>query len=366
MPDHHESQRLGLDTPIERRDLLNSTLLAAGSLLLGSSTPLELLAREDWTGYGGVGDYATSNGNTWEIVTAGHQIRDRVFDSQSHPAIDTREEYDCVVVGGGISGLAAALLLQRKSAKSKTCLVLDNHPVFGGEAKRNEFQVDGRRLIAHQGSAACFPPLADSFLSAFYDSVKIDWAKFRYQQWTGPEPEMQIETAPYPVGGRTSGLFFGSRFGHPEGLWLIDPWGKRLEGAPIPDRARSELLQMRENDRRPFSTHRYQPKTHRDAASRHLDSITLEQHLTETYGLSAATIRTFLSPITGGGSGIGPDVLSGYAEYAPDVLLPWRYDEGAQMFPGGNTGRGAAHVEAAHAGYNFRPSDDGRHLSRRH
>ena len=95
---------------------------------------------------------------------------------------------------------------------------------------------------------------------------------------------------------------------------------------------------MRENDRRPFSTHQYQPKTHGDAASRHLDSITLEQHLTETYGLSAATIRTFLSPITGGGSGIGPDVLSGYAEYAPDVLLPWRYDQGAQMFPGGNTG----------------------------
>ncbi len=95
---------------------------------------------------------------------------------------------------------------------------------------------------------------------------------------------------------------------------------------------------MRDVDRKPFSTHRYQPKEHGDAASRHLDSITLEQHLMETYGLSADTIRTFLSPVTGGGSGLGADVLSGYADYAADVLLPWDYKEGAQMFPGGNAG----------------------------
>ena len=95
---------------------------------------------------------------------------------------------------------------------------------------------------------------------------------------------------------------------------------------------------MRSADRKPFSTHQYQPKQHGDEASRHLDSITIEQHLQEKYGLSPETVRTFLSPITGGGSGLGADVLSAYCDYAPDVLLPWKYDEGAQMFPGGNTG----------------------------
>lgn len=329
---------LGLNAPIERRDLLNSTLLAAGAALLQSVAPFKLLAEEDWTGYGGIGDYASSNGNTHAVMMAGHQIRDGRFHRNSSPVLETGESFDCVVVGGGISGLSAALFINRSGGAKKSCLVIDNHPVFGGEAKRNEFNVDGQRLMAHQGSAACFPPLTGTPLAEFYDSVGIDWKRFTYQQWSGSRPAVPLETAPYPVGGATSGFFFGKKFGHPEGEWLIDPWGKQLVGSPIPEQARRELLNMRSADRQPFSAHRFQPKVHGDEASRHLDSITLEQHLMATYGLSSETVRTYLSPITGGGSGLGADALSGYAEYAPDVLLPWKYEEGAQMFPGGNTG----------------------------
>ena len=329
---------LGLNTPIDRRDLLNSSLLAAGGILLNAVSPIELLGQEDWTGYGGIGDYANSNGNTHDVMKAGHQIRDRVFNNKLASAVDTGEEFDCVIVGGGMSGLAAALLFQRQAGQSKTCVVIDDHPIFGGEAKRNEFEVDGQKLMIHQGSAACFPPLPNTFLSEFYDSIGIDWNDFHYQTWSGAKPAMKLETAPYPVGGATSGFFFGAKFGHPEGMWLIDPWGNQLKGAPILQRTRQELLRMKSTDRQPFSEHRYQPKEHGDAASRHLDSITLEQHLMEAYGLSAETIRTFLSPIQGGGSGLGPDVLSAYCEYAPDVLLPWQYEKGAQMFPGGNAG----------------------------
>ena len=324
---------LGLDTPIERRDFLGSTLIAAGAVLMNSDMPLQALSQEDWTGYGGVGDYATSNGNTYAVMMAGHQIRDHAFSASAQPISDTGEAFDCVVVGGGISGLSAALFFARTANGRKTCLVLDNHPVFGGEAKRNELNVDGQRLIGHQGSAACFPPLEGSFLAEFYDSVGIQWPQFQYQRWSGSQPELKLQTAPYPVGGPTSGFFFGERFGRPQGEWLIDPWGKALAGAPISEQARRELLSMRNADRKPFSEHRFQPKIHGDEASRHLDSITLEKHLMETYGLSEETIRTFLSPITGGGSGLGPDVLSGYTEYAADVLLPWKYQDGAQMFP---------------------------------
>ena len=81
------------------------------------------------------------------------------------------------------------------------------------------------------------------------------------------------------------------------------------------------------------------PKVEGDAISRYLDSITLEQHYMEQFGLSRETVRTFLSPVEGGGSGLGPDALSAYSEYAFEMLRPLADEAGGtdQMFPGGNT-----------------------------
>jgi hypothetical protein len=138
---------------ITRRDFLGSTLLASGAVLLNGMTPRELLAQaDDFTGYGGVGEYKNSNGNTWPVLEAGHTIRDGTYDPLPKDIIDTGETYDCVIIGGGISGLAAALFFQRQAGSKVKSLILENHPIFGGEAKQNEFLVDGRRLIAHQGS----------------------------------------------------------------------------------------------------------------------------------------------------------------------------------------------------------------------
>jgi spermidine dehydrogenase len=327
---------------ISRRDFLGSTLLASGSLLLEGLTPAQLLAAKDvFTGYGGVGEYASSNGNTFEVLTAGHNMRDHAYDADSASTIDTREIYDCVIVGGGISGIAAALFFLRRAGANKSCLILDNHPIFGGEAKQNEFEVDGKRLVAHQGSAIYLVPYPHSFMARFYDSIGLHAPKLAYQQWSGPEPAMTLSRTPYDSAGLGQGQYgfwFGAKFGQKPGIWLIDPIAKQMQGAPVPEDTRRELLRWfsgKASDESNFEPPRYEG----DEISRQLDSITLEQHIMQRYGINQETVRRFLCPVEGGGSGLGPDALSAYCNYAADLLHP--YDDGSgntvQMFPGGNT-----------------------------
>jgi spermidine dehydrogenase len=71
--------------------------------------------------------------------------------------LEPEERYDLVVVGGGISGLAAAHFYRRARPQARI-LVLDNHDDFGGHAKRNEFTVDGRLLIGYGGSQSIDSP----------------------------------------------------------------------------------------------------------------------------------------------------------------------------------------------------------------
>jgi spermidine dehydrogenase len=330
-----EDKILGMEERVSRRDFLNATLLASGGLLVGSATPLELLSADDWTGYGGVGDYRRSNGNTYEIVQAGHRIRDGEFQALPASAIATGEMYDCVIVGGGISGLAAALFFMRQAGENCKCLVLDNHPIFGGEAKGNEFEVQGHRLMAHQGSAVYFAQYPKSFISDFYQSIGLKSPKLQYQSWGHGSPEMALSRTPYDMLGRepaSYGFYFGSKFGRDPGMWLTDPWGKRLQGAPISASAREELLKWRQGPARPEKM----PQHHGDEISRQLDQVTLEEHMMKLYGISRETIRIFLSPVEGGGSGLGADAISAYADYAADVLYPNDPDGEDQMFPRGN------------------------------
>ncbi len=153
-------RELGIDTCITRRDFLNGALLGAGAMLLDLSAPAFLLGQRvpDWDGYGGVGDYARSNGNTWEVMHAAHEVRDGLYDRPAANVVETGETYDLVIVGGGISGLMAALKFQKNHKSGQKCLVLENHPIFGGEAKQNEFMVNGERLIGPQGSNAFVVP----------------------------------------------------------------------------------------------------------------------------------------------------------------------------------------------------------------
>ena len=153
-PNHDRYDRLlGMDRGITRRDFLGATLLGTGSMLLDLPAPIhgwrqqqEGMVVPDWGSYGGVGDYANSYGNTEAVIRAAHAVRTGEYRTLPDDVEDTGETYDVVVVGGGFSGLGAAYEFKRNASSNQTCLILDNHPIFGGETKRNEFVVNGRAM----------------------------------------------------------------------------------------------------------------------------------------------------------------------------------------------------------------------------
>ncbi len=188
--------QLGMHEPISRRDFIEGTLVAGAGAWLGGRMPTAPAesAPDAWTGYGGVGDYARSNGNTYDVMSVAHAMRDGKFERAIAGAEDTDEMYDLVVVGGGLSGLASAVFFQQR-ARGR-CLVLDNHAIFGGEAKRNEFVVDGQTVVAHQASAMFPVPKAGGYTARVYDMIGMDRSHFDYQRWSGPSPEMPLAQTP--------------------------------------------------------------------------------------------------------------------------------------------------------------------------
>ena len=99
--------------------------------------------------------------------------------SEWGPTTALSEEYDLVVVGGGLSGLAAAYFYQQKHGKDKKVLILDNHDDFGGHAKRNEHTIQGNTRIAYGGSQTLVDPRDGSeVVLGLFKDIGVDLERF--------------------------------------------------------------------------------------------------------------------------------------------------------------------------------------------
>ena len=87
-----------------------------------------------------------------------HSVRDGTFWETAGTPEDTHETYDLIVVGGGISGLAAAYFFRKQAGPKSRILILDNHDDFGGHARRNEFRVGNRLLLSNGGTQSIESP----------------------------------------------------------------------------------------------------------------------------------------------------------------------------------------------------------------
>ncbi|MBL8541273.1 MAG: FAD-dependent oxidoreductase [Betaproteobacteria bacterium] len=144
-----------MDRRISRRDFLSGVALGAAGLLVG---PRRLQAAEAAVGaFRLAHDYYPpaltglrgSHVGSYEVA---HALRSGELKLDAQAARDTGERYDLVVVGGGISGLAAAYYFRQAAGPDARILILDNHDDFGGHAKRNEFTVGDRTLVSFGGT----------------------------------------------------------------------------------------------------------------------------------------------------------------------------------------------------------------------
>lgn len=334
-----------MPSDITRRDFINGTLVGAGVALLRPSGPAHAAQQNSvsefsdaWTGFGGVGDYAGSNGNVASVRDAAHLIRDGRSASMVQDAEDTGEEYDAVIVGGGFSGIGAAYQLRKQFGDEKKVLILENHPVFGGEAKQNEFDVDGYRLYGPQGSNDFGPPdkqseglvadiYRDTGLPFEYDFVAQDNDQTKVRAPLEHFYGVYWEEERYDTG-----YFLGSGI---DPAWVINPRQDKLARLPWPDELKAELNRIFADKEDYYAG---------DDLDRWLDSMSYKDLLEKVMGCSAS-VTEFLDPVLAiSMGGVGADVYSAYSAKLldmPGTSVHYRYDpdkESAYSFPGGNAG----------------------------
>jgi len=233
---NRRDRNLGMDRSITRRDFLNGVGVTVGGSLLSSpvARAMGLLAPDRYppalTGLRG------SHDGSWEVA---HSMRDgQVWED----GLDTGESYDLVVVGGGISGLAAAYFYRKAMGNDARILVLDNHDDFGGHAKRNEFTHEGRTFIGYGGTQsidtpASYSPEAASLLK----ELSIDTQRF-YQAF---------DTELYSSLKLSSGTFF-DRESFGEDRLVVrargGSWAEFAAGSPLAPEARKDLVRLYEEE----------------------------------------------------------------------------------------------------------------------
>ena len=271
--------------PVTRRDFIHG----AGLVLGGAALPAGAFGSSGSTGLDVAGGPPIDpgyppglqglRGNHEGSQTYPHLLRDKQMDPRALSRSNTGEDYDLVVVGAGISGLSAAYYYRQKFGRDARILILDNHDDFGGHARRNEFQVDGRTLLSYGGTQAIdnpahYRPVAMSLLRELGIDVRRLARRYERDVYRGLGTACFFDRETFGKDRVVAGM--GSR-----------PWADFLAESPLSERARADILRLY-SEQKDYLAH-----LDRDAKRKLLGGISYARYLVQYCGVDEGTLAFF-------------------------------------------------------------------------
>lgn len=289
-------RELGMRRRITRRDFLNGAAVTA----VAACTPWQLFASdsdpEKSPNYypPALSELRGSHVGSFEVA---HSLRDGTFWDSAGTPQNTGEVFDLVVVGGGISGLAAAHFYRKVAGTNSRILILENHDDFGGHAKRNEFRVHNRTLLGYGGTYSIESPEPYSAVAkSLIEELGIDVTSF----------SKHLDRTLYSSGRRSPKIFFDKEtfgadklvddpFPFPGGETYdlavadSDAWALFTAEAPIAEQARKDVARLCRDKKDYF------PGLNSEQKQLRLARISYEKFLTESVGVHHDVIRLYQS-----------------------------------------------------------------------
>ena len=285
---------LGMGRPISRRDFLDGAAMAvAASSLLATSAPALAQQAAEVTPPRRLGERGHHPGSN--IVA--HKLRDGIFWRDITGVRASGETYDLVVVGGGISGLAAALAYRERAGAACRILIIENHDDFGGHAKRNEFvSQSGRVLIGYGGSQSLQSPSYFSpAVNAMLRTLDLDLTKFASSYYDRDWTQRH--------GLRPACFFSREAFGRDRLVPTSERAADWVRRAPLSRRAQQDLIRLLDDPPD------YLPALSQAEKRQRLAAMTYQQFLLEVARVDPQLV-TFFAESTSGYFGVGIDATS--------------------------------------------------------